>query len=84
MGELQNSGILYASTAYITRGENISNLPEQGYYSRRSKNYYVVIPAGGEDIFALRNQINRNVGQNNIEVVAREQPRGPHVAVGPF
>nr|WP_238361130.1 SPOR domain-containing protein [Iningainema tapete] len=82
--QLRSIGIYNLSSTYTNNGQGRPNLPDQGDYSRRSRNYYVVIPALGEDLFALRNQINRNVGQNNIEVVAREQPRGPHVAVGPF
>ncbi|MBW4632226.1 MAG: SPOR domain-containing protein [Iphinoe sp. HA4291-MV1] len=49
----------------------------------RSNYYYVVIPAKAEDLPYYRNEIRRYVGRN-VYVIPRLEPRGPHVAVGPF
>ncbi|MEC4817481.1 MAG: hypothetical protein SAK29_30060 [Scytonema sp. PMC 1069.18] len=52
---------------------------------RRSKFYYVVIPALSGDLSSLQDEIRRSLGYSfRLEVDARNQPRGPHVRVGPF
>jgi hypothetical protein len=45
--------------------------------------YYVVIPAEARNISVMANDIRNKSGQYNL-VLARQQPLGPHVAVGPF
>ncbi|MGH7999641.1 MAG: SPOR domain-containing protein [Brasilonema sp.] len=56
---------------------------------QRSSYYYVVIPAKAEELPYYRNEIRRYVGRNvyagrDVYVIPRDEPRGPHVAVGPF
>lgn len=49
-----------------------------------SRTYFVVIPDRQENLPAIANQI-RQLQQNVVvDVSQREQPRGPHVRVGPF
>ncbi|MBD2430079.1 MULTISPECIES: SPOR domain-containing protein [Fischerella] len=48
-----------------------------------SKPYYVAVPAKSTEINAIANQIRSNVEQQ-IGVSIKNQPRGSHVAVGPF
>ncbi|ASC72529.1 hypothetical protein XM38_034870 [Halomicronema hongdechloris C2206] len=45
--------------------------------------YYVVIPARSQELAELRSQIIQ-LGTPADQVHARQSPRGPHVAVGPF
>jgi hypothetical protein len=46
-------------------------------------NYYVVVPALNRDLSDLLTNIRQTVGRRRC-VAAREEPRGPHVRVGPF
>ncbi|NJM70425.1 MAG: hypothetical protein HC862_09440 [Scytonema sp. RU_4_4] len=55
----------------------------------RSKYYYVVIPAKSEELPYYRNEVISYVGRNvyagrDVYVIPRLEPRGPHIAVGPF
>ncbi|WP_169217778.1 hypothetical protein [Brasilonema sp. UFV-L1] len=55
----------------------------------RSNYYYVILPAKAEEIPYYRNEIRRYVRRNvyagrDVYVIPRDEPRGPHVAVGPF
>ena len=49
----------------------------------RSKSYYVVIPTNFEDLPLVESRIRQSVG-SNAGVIAKNHPRGLHVAVGPF
>ncbi|WP_169156823.1 SPOR domain-containing protein [Brasilonema bromeliae] len=56
---------------------------------QRSSYYYVVIPANSEELPRYRNEIRSYLGRNiypgsDVYVIPRLEPRGPHVAVGPF
>ncbi|MFB2767934.1 SPOR domain-containing protein [Pelatocladus sp. BLCC-F211] len=59
------------------------------YYSQSniqpesSKHYYVGVPANSQEIAVIANQIRSNIEQQ-IGVTTKNQPRGSHVAVGPF
>lgn len=65
-------------------GREIPRYADSGYYGRdRSNYYYVVIPGNSEELFRYINEIRRYVGPNAY-VDIRNEPRGPHVAVGPF
>ncbi|BAZ07164.1 SPOR domain-containing protein [Calothrix sp. NIES-3974] len=48
-----------------------------------SQAYFVVIPGGREELPGIENKIRQNIGQN-LNIMRRHQPRGWHVAVGPF
>lgn len=62
----------------------------RGDYGRqRSSYYYVVIPANSEELPRYRNDIISYLGRNvypssDVYVIPRLEPRGPHVAIGPF
>lgn len=53
-----------------------------------SSYYYVIIPTRPEDFSQIEQTVWRSLGQygqyNNISVQRRNQPRGTHIAVGPF
>lgn len=52
----------------------------------KTKYYYVIIPGKAKKLAPIENEIMRNAGtylQYN-QVIRRNSPRGPHVAVGPF
>jgi hypothetical protein len=49
----------------------------------RGKFYYVVIPNHTNNLVALGTEIRQKVN-SNINVFRRNQPRGAHIAVGPF
>lgn len=54
-----------------------------------SSYYYVIIPTRPEDFSQIEQTVWRSLGQygqyvNNISVQRRNQPRGAHIAVGPF
>lgn len=53
------------------------------YHSYRGKFYYVAIPAPSEELPNIESRIRQSLGRN-IRVIARNHPRGPHLAVGPF
>jgi hypothetical protein len=80
----------------VTRGQEIALTPTSGgnnggnngvnINKNRSSYYYVAIPARSEDLPAIEDRIRRNLGQSlgNINVLRRNNPRGTHIAVGPF
>lgn len=53
------------------------------YQSENSNFYYVAIPASSRNLYNIAERIRQNIG-TNVGVYPRNQPRGPHVAVGPF
>jgi hypothetical protein len=62
---------------------NYSQNNNSNYNKPRSSFYYVVVPANSRNVSFMADKIRQNVGQN-ISVFPRSQPRGPHIAVGPF
>ncbi|YAF95921.1 MAG: hypothetical protein AB3A66_25900 [Nodularia sp. CChRGM 3473] len=71
------------SASFSTTGQEIPTLPGSPNNQRQQSNYYVAIPADSREIPVIADNIRRNIGQYGI-VLEREQPRGPHIAVGPF
>ncbi len=65
------------NTVYNT--QNYRNNSQQ----QRSKYYYVVIPSSANNLRSVGTQIQQKIGIN-INVFLRNQPRGSHIAVGPF
>lgn len=65
----------------VVNGEGIG-----GEQQNRSDNYYVAIPASSDEFPAIEERIQRSLGQflNNVAVQRRNNPRGTHIAVGPF
>ncbi|MBD2624941.1 hypothetical protein [Trichormus variabilis] len=45
--------------------------------------YYVIIPSNKNNLRYIAQQIQKNIGRNS-NVFQRNQPRGAHIAVGPF
>jgi hypothetical protein len=74
-----SSGQAISSTTPIA-ANNSSGNPSQ---RRRVNFYYVTIPALLQQLNPIANQIRQRVGRVDI-VLERQQPLGPHVAVGPF
>ncbi|MEH2248712.1 hypothetical protein [Nostoc sp.] len=97
VSELQSRGIYSARIISFTNGQEIyaGNRASVGDRSnisanRRASRYYVAIPTTSEQLPAIAAQIRQNIGRFNQDfgssggVLERTQPRGPHVAVGPF
>ena len=97
VNELQSRGIYNARIISFANGQQIDagngsfrgdrnniNPPKQ------ASRYYVVIPTTREQLPAIAEQIRQNLAQFSQDlgrtggVLERTQPRGPHVAVGPF
>ncbi|MEH2437826.1 MAG: hypothetical protein V7K25_26970 [Nostoc sp.] len=97
VNELQSRGIYNARIISFGNGQEIGvgggtfggdrntlNPPKQ------ASRYYVVIPATQEQLPAIAEQIRQNLARFSQDlgrsggVLERTQPRGPHVAVGPF
>ncbi|BAZ24738.1 hypothetical protein NIES4073_56360 [Kalymmatonema gypsitolerans NIES-4073] len=90
--QLQSRGIGNTRIASYN-GQDIPNYPDTGnsngypggdYGGNRSNNYYVVIPTKLKDLPRYRYEIKRYVRRPDVAVIPRDEPRGPHVAVGPF
>lgn len=90
--QLQSNGI--GNTRIVSyNGQDIPNYPDTGYPNRypggnyggnRSNSYYVVIPTKLEELPYYRYEIKRYVRRPDVPVIPRDEPRGPHVLVGPF
>ncbi|OUL29206.1 hypothetical protein BV378_06230 [Nostoc sp. RF31YmG] len=81
--ELELSGIYGARIVRASSGQQVSYSPSRNSRPQRSSYYYVTIPARSQDLSAIASRIRQNSGRYDI-VVERQQPLGPHVAVGPF
>ncbi|BAY20704.1 hypothetical protein NIES2100_04470 [Calothrix sp. NIES-2100] len=82
--ELELSGIYGARIVRGSSGQQVGYTPNPGNSRpQRSSYYYVTIPARSQDLSAIASRIRQNSGRYDI-VVERQQPLGPHVAVGPF
>jgi hypothetical protein len=64
------------------------NIPNNtSTYTQETRNaYYVVIPTNSNNLRYLREEIRQGLYSNNINinVSMRTQPRGAHIAIGPF
>lgn len=98
VNELQSRGIYNARIISFGNGQEI-DVGNNGNFRgdrnninppKQASRYYVVIPTTQEQLPAIAEQIRQNLarfsqglGQSG-GVLERTQPRGPHVAVGPF
>jgi hypothetical protein len=76
----------YASGGNINNGggnNNPNNNPNNE--QRRSDYYYVAIPGNPNELITIEEKIRRNsnIGQV-VRIIRRNEPRGTHIAVGPF
>ncbi|MEH1939034.1 MAG: hypothetical protein V7L01_02290 [Nostoc sp.] len=97
VNELQSRGIYNARILSFANGQEIG-AGNSGIVGDRSNvnankpasRYYVAIPTTSEQLPAIGEQIRQNLARFNQDlgrsggVIERTQPRGPHVAVGPF
>ncbi|MBN3959014.1 MAG: hypothetical protein HWQ39_09240 [Nostoc sp. NMS8] len=98
VNELQSRGVYNARIISFTNGQEIdagnrgslrdpSNINAA---NRPASRYYVAIPTTPEQLPVIAAQIRQNIAQfsqglgRSGGVLERTQPRGPHVAVGPF
>ncbi|MTJ09859.1 MULTISPECIES: hypothetical protein [unclassified Anabaena] len=97
--ELESQGIYGARIVNSSNGEvRVNNSTQVASYNPyeynqqsspinnqqvRGKFYYVVIPNHTNNLVALGTEIRQKVN-SNINVFRRNQPRGAHIAVGPF
>ncbi|MCC5604037.1 hypothetical protein [Nostoc favosum] len=97
VSELQSLGIYNARILSFANGQEI-DVGNRNFVGDRSNinppkqasRYYVVIPTTQEQLPAIASQIRQNLARFSQDlgrsggVLERTQPRGPHVAVGPF
>lgn len=83
--ELQSYGISNVRLVSFTDGRQIPfNGADRGQpATRQASAYYAVIPGEARELSAIANDI-RSRRQNYNIVQIRQQPLGPHIAVGPF
>ncbi len=92
--ELADNGINGVRVVSLSNGQEVPyNYPDRNYPNRnypggysgnnRSNYYYVAIPARSQDLPIIEDKIRRNIGQSAV-ILQRNQPRGSHIAVGPF
>ncbi|WP_292770524.1 hypothetical protein [Nostoc sp. NOS(2021)] len=97
VSELQSRGIYSARIISFANGQeigagNTSFVGDRSNISatRRVSKYYVAIPTTSEQLPAIAAQIRQDIARFSQDlgrsgaVLERTQPRGPHVAVGPF
>lgn len=88
--ELQLSGINGVQVVRSSTGQPIasfSNNPDNIQKDRRRESasaYYVIIPAKSEELNLIANRIRQSTGRYDRGIVERQNPRGAHVAIGPF
>ncbi|WP_373525808.1 hypothetical protein [Nostoc sp.] len=95
VSELQSRGIYNARIISFANGQEI-NPGNRGFVGNRSNptrqasRYYVAIPTTPQQLPAIAAQVRQNLARYSQDlgrsggVIERTQPRGPHVAVGPF
>jgi hypothetical protein len=92
--ELESSGVNGARIISFANGQEITTTsytttpyrgdsPDRGNSRGQNSQYYVAIPANSRDLPAIASRIQQNIGRSGW-VFQRQQPLGPHVAVGPF
>ncbi|WP_334712128.1 hypothetical protein [Nostoc sp.] len=97
VSELQSRGIYSARIISFANGQEIEAGNRSFVGDRNNINppkqvsrYYVAIPTTQEQLSAIAAQIRQNLARFSQDlgrsgaVLERTQPRGPHVAVGPF
>lgn len=94
VSELQSRGIYSARIISFANGQEIGvgdrNNRNNITATRPVSRYYVAIPTTSEQLPAIAAQIRQNLARFSQDlgrsgaVLERTQPRGPHVAVGPF
>jgi hypothetical protein len=97
VSELQSRGIYSARIISFANGQEIDTGNRRFVGDRNNRNppkqasrYYVAIPTTSEQLPAIAQQIRQNLARFSQDlgrsggVLERTQPRGPHVAVGPF
>ncbi|MBG1272021.1 hypothetical protein F8S12_39420 [Nostoc sp. WHI] len=92
VNELQSRGIYSARIISFANGREIDrgNRGLVGRTPRQASRYYVAIPTTPEQLPAIAAQVRQNLARYSQDlgrsggVLERKQPRGPHVAVGPF
>jgi hypothetical protein len=73
----------YSRPYYPYRQRSSYSAYGDNYPRYKGKFYYVVIPANSEDLPEIESRLQQRAGlQTNL--MTRNHPRGPHVAVGPF
>jgi hypothetical protein len=82
--ELEELGIGRAQIVSFSNGQGTPTSPVDSVEEARSSSYYVAIPVSSTELPAIANRIRRLNRAKEVEVSERYQPRGPHVAVGPF
>jgi len=98
--ELQLNGINGAQVVRSSNGQAIvafnsysNNIQNNRSYSNNIQNnrrpettraYYVIIPGKLAELNVIANRIRQSTGRYEGGIVERQNPRGAHVAVGPF
>lgn len=57
---------------------------EETEFAGKSKSYFVVIPASRENLPLIEEQVRQLPVDITANISQKEQPRGPHVRIGPF
>ncbi|MEA5549711.1 hypothetical protein VB713_01735 [Anabaena cylindrica UHCC 0172] len=70
-----------SKTSYST-STNVNNA-SSSVQQKQSNFYYAIVPSSYNNLRYLKDQIQQRIGRN-ISVFMRTQPRGAHIAVGPF
>ncbi|MCE2718958.1 MAG: hypothetical protein ACK6A9_03975 [Dolichospermum sp.] len=78
--ELELNGVFGAKIVNAANLEVIPNNPNQ---QKERKYYYIVIPSHHNNLRSFGREIRQKISAN-INVFMRTQPRGPHIAIGPF
>lgn len=78
--ELELNGVFGAKIVNAANLEVIPNNPNQ---QKERKYYYIVIPSHHNNLRSFGTEIRQKISAN-INVFMRTQPRGAHIAIGPF
>ncbi|MFO5441275.1 MAG: hypothetical protein ACLBM4_22070 [Dolichospermum sp.] len=78
--ELELNGVFGAKIVNAANLEVIPNNPNQ---QKERKYYYIVIPSHHNNLRSFGREIRQKISAN-INVFMRTQPRGAHIAIGPF
>ncbi|MDB9456270.1 hypothetical protein [Dolichospermum circinale] len=78
--ELELNGVFGARIVNAANLEVIPNNPDK---QKERKYYYIVIPSHHNNLSSFGREIRQKISAN-ISVVMRTQPRGAHIAIGPF